>query len=210
MAFFIQGFLVCGGLIIAIGAQNAFVLKQGLLKRNILAVILTCFLCDIILISLGVLGLGSLITESPIATVALAIVGAVFLFVYGLRAFYSAYVGNAMLNLDIGNGGQSSTLKAVLTTLAITLLNPHVYLDCFAIIGGIAGTIPADQKPFFLAGALTTSALWFFSLGYGARLLIPLFKRPATWRVLDGIIGVVMWSIAYNLTCYAIRMYGVQ
>ncbi|MDG2946306.1 LysE/ArgO family amino acid transporter [Bisgaard Taxon 10/6] len=208
MTFFIQGFLVCGGLIIAIGAQNAFVLKQGLLKRNILAVILTCFVCDFVLISLGVLGLGSLISESTVATVALAIVGAVFLFVYGLRAFRSAYVGNAALDLNAENGGQSSSLKAVLTTLAITLLNPHVYLDCFAIIGGIAGTIPADKKLFFLLGALTTSALWFFSLGYGARLLIPLFKRPATWRVLDGIIGAVMWGIAYNLARYAVRMYG--
>ncbi|PHI41218.1 amino acid transporter [Actinobacillus succinogenes] len=208
MVFFIQGFLVCGGLIIAIGAQNAFVLKQGLLKRNILAVVLTCFICDFVLISSGVLGLGSLISGSPVATVALAIVGAVFLFVYGLRAFRSAYAGNSALNLNAENSVQSSTLKAVLTTLAITLLNPHVYLDCFAIIGGIAGTIPAAQKTFFLLGALTASALWFFSLGYGARLLIPLFKRPATWRVLDGVIGVVMWSIAYNLACYAVRIYG--
>lgn len=208
MTFFIQGFLVCGGLIIAIGAQNAFVLKQGLLKRNILAVILTCFACDFILISLGVLGLGSLISESPVATVALAVVGAVFLFVYGLRAFRSAYIGNAALNLNAENGQPPSVLKAVLTTLAITLLNPHVYLDCFAVIGGIAGTIPADQKPFFLLGALTTSALWFFSLGYGARLLIPLFKRPATWRVLDGIIGLVMWGIAYNLAYYATYIYN--
>lgn len=207
MDFFIQGFLVCGGLIIAIGAQNAFVLKQGLLKNNILPIILTCFACDFVLISLGVLGLGSIISESQAATVALAIVGAIFLFVYGARAFRSAYKGNATLELTNDNNIQQSTWKAILATLAITLLNPHVYLDCFAIIGGIAGTIPADSKILFLAGALCTSLLWFFGLGYGARLLIPLFKRSITWRILDLSIGVVMWAIAFNLAKFAWQLH---
>lgn len=203
MEFFIQGFLVCGGLIIAIGAQNAFVLKQGLLKNNILPIILTCFTCDFVLISLGVLGLGSMISESQMATVALAIVGTLFLTVYGARAFRSAYRGNSTLELSNDNHVQQSTWKAIATTLAITLLNPHVYLDCFAIIGGIAGTIPTDSKIFFLVGALCTSLLWFFGLGYGARLLIPFFKRSITWRILDGMIGLVMWAIAFNLAKFA-------
>lgn len=203
---FIKGFLVCGGLIIAIGAQNAFVLKQGLLKRHILAVILTCFACDFILITMGVMGLGSLISESQVASQALAIVGALFLLVYGARAFRSAYSGNSTLNLTQDNEQQSSALKAVLATLAVTLLNPHVYLDCFAIIGGIAGTLNSEQKWGFLAGALCTSLLWFFSLGYGARLLIPLFKRPITWRILDVGIGIVMWLIAFSLANYAINL----
>lgn len=200
---FIKGFLVCGGLIIAIGAQNAFVLKQGLLKRHILAVILTCFACDFILITMGVMGLGSLISESQVASQALAIVGALFLLVYGARAFRSAYSGNSALDLAQDNEQQSSAFKAVLATLAVTLLNPHVYLDCFAIIGGIAGTLSNEQKWWFLAGALCTSLLWFFSLGYGARLLIPLFKRPITWRILDTGIGIVMWLIAFSLANYA-------
>lgn len=203
---FIKGFLICGGLIIAIGAQNAFVLKQGLLKRNVLAVILTCFACDFILITLGVMGLGSFISQSQQATIALAIVGAIFLFVYGARAFRSAYTGNSVLELTDGEQMQHSTLKAVLATLAVTLLNPHVYLDCFAIIGGIAGTLTYNEKWFFLAGALCTSLLWFFGLGYGARLLIPLFKRPITWRLLDGVIGMVMWGIAYSLVSYALDL----
>lgn len=203
---FIKGFLVCGGLIIAIGAQNAFVLKQGLLKRHILAVILTCFACDFILISMGVLGLGNLISESQVASQALAIVGALFLLVYGARAFRSAYSGNSVLNLAEETGQQGSVLNAVMATLAVTLLNPHVYLDCFAIIGGIAGTLTAAEKGWFLAGALCTSLLWFFSLGYGARLLIPLFKRPITWRILDGGIGIVMWLIAFSLAKYAIDL----
>ncbi len=206
METFIQGFLVCGGLIIAIGAQNAFVLKQGLLQRNILAVILTCFACDFILISLGVMGLCSLISESRMATVALALVGAVFLSVYGARAFRSAYLGNSVLQLDNRDEVQSSAFKAVLATLAVTLLNPHVYLDCFAIIGGIAGTLSSSEKWLFLFGALCTSALWFFSLGYGAKLLIPLFKRPVTWRILDIAIGIVMWLIAGSLVKYGMAL----
>ncbi len=206
METFIQGFLVCGGLIIAIGAQNAFVLKQGLLQRTILAVILTCFACDFILISLGVMGLGSLISESRMATVALALVGAVFLSVYGARAFRSAYLGNSVLQLDNRDEVQSSAFKAVLATLAVTLLNPHVYLDCFAIIGGIAGTLSSSEKWLFLFGALCTSALWFFSLGYGAKLLIPLFKRPVTWRILDIAIGIVMWLIAGSLVKYGMAL----
>ncbi len=206
METFIQGFLVCGGLIIAIGAQNAFVLKQGLLQRNILAVILTCFACDFILISLGVMGLGSLISESRMATVALALVGAVFLSVYGARAFRSAYLGNSVLQLDNRDEVQSSAFKAVLATLAVTLLNPHVYLDCFAIIGGIAGTLSSSEKWLFLFGALCTSALWFFSLGYGAKLLIPLFKRPVTWRILDIATGIVMWLIAGSLVKYGMAL----
>ena len=203
MDSFLQGFLVCGGLIIAIGAQNAFVLKQGLLKQNILPIILTCFACDFILISMSVLGLGAIISEQPMATVVLAIVGTVFLFMYGARAFRSAYLGNSVLELTSANTTQQSAWKAVVATLAITLLNSHVYLDCVAIIGGIAGTIPAESKIFFLAGTLCTSALWFFSLGYGARLLIPFFKRPITWRILDFIIGLVMWGIAFSLAEYA-------
>ena len=206
METFIQGYFVCGGLIIAIGAQNAFVLKQGLLQRNILAVILTCFACDFILISLGVMGLGSLISESRMATVALALVGAVFLSVYGARSFRSAYLGNSVLQLDNRDEVQSSAFKAVLATLAVTLLNPHVYLDCFAIIGGIAGTLSSSEKWLFLFGALCTSALWFFSLGYGAKLLIPLFKRPVTWRILDIAIGIVMWLIAGSLVKYGMAL----
>lgn len=206
METFIQGFFVCGGLIIAIGAQNAFVLKQGLLQRNILAVILTCFACDFILISLGVMGLGSLISESRMATVALALVGAVFLSVYGARSFRSAYLGNSVLQLDNRDEVQSSAFKAVLATLAVTLLNPHVYLDCFAIIGGIAGTLSSSEKWLFLFGALCTSALWFFSLGYGAKLLIPLFKRSVTWRILDIAIGIVMWLIAGSLVKYGMAL----
>ncbi len=158
---FIQGLFVSGGLIIAIGAQNAFVLKQGLMKNHVFWVALTCFLCDFVLMSFGVLGFGSLISQSPMATIALAVVGALFLAVYGLRAMRSAIAGGTSLTLD--NDSKQSTLLATIgTTLALTLLNPHVYLDTVVIIGGVAGTLSFEQKIAFLVGSLLVSATWFF------------------------------------------------
>lgn len=203
METILQGFLVSGGLIVAIGAQNAFVLKQGLLKQYTFWIALTCFLCDFILIGISVLGLGPLISASPIASLILATAGALFLFVYGLRAFKSAYQGNSILTPD--NSGQKQTaLQTVLLTLAVTLLNPHVYLDTVVIIGGIAGTLDTSAKLWFLTGAAGASALWFFALAYGAGLLVPLFRRPVIWRILDILIGIIMWLIAFSLIKYLI------
>ena len=202
----VQGFLVSGGLIVAIGAQNAYVLKQGLLKNHVFWVVLTCFLCDFILISIGVLGMGSLIAQSVMATIALALVGALFLTVYGFRALMSAFRGNSALSIDASP--KATTLVSTIgTTLALTLLNPHVYLDTVVIIGGVASTLSPDGRWLFLAGALLASASWFFGLGYGARLLIPLFKKPITWRILDALIALIMWLIAVNLAIYAHRLY---
>lgn len=198
----LQGFLVSGGLIVAIGAQNAFVLKQGLRRWQVLPIVLTCFLCDFSLMTLGVFGLGTLIGASRAASIALALVGALFLTVYGARAFRAAWRGGATMSAD-GTEAAGSTQQAVLLTLAITLLNPHVYLDTVVIVGGIAGTLSPAAKALFLCGAVAASALWFFALGFGARLLLPLFRRPLTWRVLDAVIGVVMWAIAFSLLRYA-------
>lgn len=201
----IQGFFASFGLIVAIGAQNAYVLKQGLLKQHIFWVCLVCFLCDFTLLSLGVLGLGSLIGQSKIATLSLAIFGAVFLLWYGFRSFRSAYQGGANLSVD-GAHSQATLKQTIATTLALTLLNPHVYLDTLVLVGSIASPLATSEKYQFLIGAVCASALWFFGLGYGARLLIPLFAKPNTWRVLDGFIGVVMWAIAFSLIRYAFNM----
>ncbi|WFF39147.1 LysE/ArgO family amino acid transporter [Moraxella nasibovis] len=201
----IQGFFVSFGLIVAIGAQNAYVLKQGLLKQHIFWVCLVCFLCDFTLLSLGVLGLGSLIGQSKIATLSLAIFGAVFLLWYGFRSFRSAYQGGANLSVD-GTRSQATLKQTIATTLALTLLNPHVYLDTLVLVGSIASPLATSEKYQFLIGAVCASALWFFGLGYGARLLIPLFAKPNTWRVLDGFIGVVMWAIAFSLIKYALNI----
>lgn len=201
----IQGFFVSFGLIVAIGAQNAYVLKQGLLKQHIFWVCLVCFLCDFTLLSLGVLGLGSLISQSNLATLGLAIFGAVFLLWYGFRSFRSAYQGGANLSVD-GTHSQTTLKQTIATTLALTLLNPHVYLDTLVLVGSIASPLTTAEKYQFLIGAVLASALWFFGLGFGARLLIPLFAKPNTWRILDAIIGVIMWAIAFSLIRYAVNL----
>lgn len=203
----IQGFMVSGGLIIAIGAQNAYVLKQGLLKNHIFWVSLTCFVCDALLLSLGVLGFGSLISQNIIATLLLAGLGGLFLLVYGYRAMRAALRGGESLSLD-DQHHQQGLLATIGTTLALTLLNPHVYIDTIMIVGGVAGTLSFEQKLAFLLGAWLSSGVWFFGLGYGARLLIPLFKKPSTWRLLDGIIAIIMWLIAGSLFLYAYRLYA--
>ncbi|AWY19666.1 LysE/ArgO family amino acid transporter [Moraxella bovis] len=209
-AYIAQGFLVSFGLIVAIGAQNAHVLKQGLLKQHIFWVCLTCFLCDAVLMSAGVLGfVGTLIGQSKTALLILAVVGVLFLFWYGLRAFKSAWQSGANLMVSAESdkdGGGKSIKQSVGITLALTLLNPHVYLDTLVLVGSIASPLTADQKQLFLMGAVGASGVWFFGLGYGARLLTPLFSKPKTWQILDAIIGVIMWMIALGLIKYA---YGV-
>lgn len=199
-----QGFWVSFGLIVAIGAQNAYVLKQGLLKQHIFWVCLVCFLCDFSLLSLGVLGFGSLIDKNTTFKLALAVFGACFLFWYGFRSLRSAYLGNSQLILD-GDHTKQSLKKTVATTFALTLLNPHVYLDTLVLVGTIASPLTFAQKPLFLIGAVGASALWFFGLGYGARLLIPHFQKAKTWQILDTVIGVIMWAIAFGLLKYALN-----
>ncbi len=198
----VHGFLVSFGLIVAIGAQNAHVLKQGLLKQHIFWVCLVCFLCDAILMSLGVLGLGVLIAENRAATLTLAVVGTLFLLWYGFRSFRSAWQGGANLAVSVETK-ERSVGQSIAVTLALTLLNPHVYLDTLVLVGSIASPLTISQKQLFLVGAVIASASWFFGLGYGARLLIPLFSKSRTWQILDSFIGVIMWAIALGLATYA-------
>lgn len=195
---FTKGFVVSGGLIVAIGSQNAFVLKQGLLKQHIGSIVTICFLCDVLLISAGVLGLGYVLERAPFLSQALAAFGAAFLFWYGFSAFKSAWRGNS--HMELSSGVQSKNRnQLVAMALAMTLLNPHVYLDTVVIIGGIGGTLDPSEKPWFLFGALIASFIWFVSLGYGSRLLAPLFTKDKTWQYLDIGIGIMMWWIAIEL-----------
>lgn len=205
METFIQGFIVCFGLIVSIGAQNAFVLKQGILKQHVFWVALLCFLCDVLLMGVGVLGLGSIIAQSHWASIGLAVFGALFLFTYGSRSFISAYRGTSQLLAQ--QQAQTVSLKRVIiVTLAITLLNPHVYIDTVAIVGGIGGTLNFDEKIHFLTGALFCSLIWFFCLAYGAGLLRPYFEKRRTWQILDVITGLIMYGIALSLLLYAIKL----
>lgn len=206
LSTFLKGMAVSGGLIIAIGGQNAFLLKQGLLKQHIFWIASICFLCDIFLISIGVLGIGGFISQNQTFAAYIALAGALFLFVYGARAFYASYKGSTGLIVNNDDKPAMSRKKTILTTLAVTLLNPHAYLDAVVIMGGIAATLSDSEKIWFLLGSLVISFLWFFGVGYGARFLQPLFKSTRSWRILDFFIGVIMWQIAYAL----IRYFGQQ
>jgi len=196
----LDGFLLGGSLIIAIGAQNAFVLRQGLKREYVLAVCLACALSDAVLIGLGVAGLGALIARSPALLFAVTWGGAAFLFVYGLRAFLRALRPGTLAP----GAAEGSSLRAVLSAcFAFTLLNPHVYLDTVLLLGSLSGRYPGATRVAYGAGAALASFAWFFGLGYGARLLAPLFASRRAWRVLDIIIGLVMWGLAAGLVLSA-------
>lgn len=197
-----RGALISASLIIAIGAQNLFVLKQGLLKNHIFFVVAICFICNFVLMSIGILGVGTYISSNPLITNILVILGAVFLIWYGFTAFKSALSGKNSIQIERHDPKNNSLLKVVLATLAVTLLNPHVYLDTVVIVGGVAGTLTKEQKLAFLIGAFGVSFVWFFGIGYGARLLTPIFKQKKMWTILDCLVGFIMFYIAYRLIIY--------
>lgn len=198
----VQGALISGGLIIAIGAQNAFILRQGLLGQRVFYACVVCFICDAVLITLGILGVGSILQKSPFFLNSLATLGSIFLYWYGCNSFFRAYKGDSHLHIEQGGNKQQSVIKLMLTTLAITLLNPHVYLDTLVIIGGIGGTLGREEKNWFLIGSLIASFVWFFGLGYASKKLIPFFESNRTWVVLDSLIGIVMCWIATGLAIF--------
>lgn len=190
------GFSLGLSLILAIGAQNAFVLRQGLRRAHVLPVVLTCALSDALLIAAGVAGFGAMVELVPWLEPVMRYGGAAFLIVYGLRAFRAAWRGGEVL--ESGAAVQAGSLRvAVVTCLLLTWANPHVYLDTVVLLGSISAQ-HGDRLAFAL-GAMTASFVFFFSLGYGARLLAPLFARPVAWRILDAIVGLVMWAIAAKL-----------
>ncbi|HEX4203104.1 MAG TPA: LysE/ArgO family amino acid transporter [Ktedonobacteraceae bacterium] len=194
----LQGFGLGASLIIAIGAQNAFVLRQGLKKQHVLVVASLCTLCDAVLIALGVGGLGTIITALPILTIVATWGGAIFLLVYGFRSFRAAMVSEKLDTHDTST--QPARLRdTVLAVLAFSLLNPHVYLDTVVLIGSIGAHYHSAGRLFFGLGALLASFCWFFSLAYGARWLAPLFRHPLAWKILDGVVGCIMWFIAASL-----------
>jgi len=185
-------------LIVAIGAQNAFVLRQGLRGEHVGAVVAVCAASDLVLISAGVAGVGALVQQAPWALVAVRVGGAAFLLGYAAHALQRA-VRLADSTLDARRAPERGTLGGALATaLALTWLNPHVYLDTVVLLGSIAGT-HGDSRWWFGLGAVVASVLWFLALGFGARLLRPVFARPAAWRVLDGAIAVVMALLAASL-----------
>lgn len=193
---FLAGFALGGSLIVAIGAQNAFVLRQGLQRRHVFAVALVCSLADAALIWSGAYLLAVLTQQAGFLATAARYGGAAFLCVYGLMAARRVFATEA---LGLTGQAEGSLGQAVLTCLAFTLLNPHVYLDTVVLVGSIASQYAAMTRVAFCLGASSASILWFFGLGYGARLLVPLFARPFAWRILDTIIAAIMLTIGLQL-----------
>ncbi|MCW9034664.1 MAG: LysE/ArgO family amino acid transporter [Rhodospirillales bacterium] len=193
----LKGFGLGAGLIIAIGAQNAYVLRQGILGQHVFIICTICAVSDMALIAIGAMGLGTVIANQPMLADIATWGGAIFLLWLSFQSFRNAAKPHV---LKEGEGAAGLTLKAaVTTTLALTFLNPHVYLDTVVLIGTIVGQYAFEQRIAFTIGAMTASIVWFYSLGYGARLLRPLFAKPTTWRWLDIIIGCIMAAIAISL-----------
>lgn len=192
---FLPGFFLSLSLILAIGAQNAFVLRQGLQRAHVFWVCLTCGLSDALLIGAGVAGFGSLAQLLPWFEAAMRYGGAAFLLWYGWCNARSAWRGGQAL--EAGGGVAQALWPTLATLLALTFLNPHVYLDTVLLIGSISAQY--DNRLAFGAGAALASLMFFFALGYGARLLAPLFARPRSWQVLDAVIALTMWTIAAGL-----------
>ncbi|MEQ8898105.1 MAG: LysE/ArgO family amino acid transporter [Roseovarius sp.] len=194
MQAYIAGFALGFSLILAIGAQNAFVLRQGLRNAHVFAVCLTCALSDAVLIAAGVAGFGALAEAVPGLETVMRFGGAAFLAWYGARTLWAAWKGGEVLEAGEGKAGLRS---ALLTCLALTWLNPHVYLDTVVLLGSVSAQY-GDRLGFGI-GAVTASFVFFFGLGYGARVLAPIFRRPGSWRVLDLVVGLTMWAIAVKL-----------
>ncbi|MGY1814827.1 LysE/ArgO family amino acid transporter [Blastococcus sp. SYSU D00820] len=192
----VSGLALGLGLIVAIGAQNAFVLRQGLRVEHVAAVVAVCALSDIVLIGAGVLGAGAVLSRVPWLVPAVCFAGAAFLLCYGLLAARRALRPGALL--PDSAGARTGLAVTVGTCLALTWLNPHVYLDTVVLLGSMAST-HGEHRWAFAAGAGVGSLLWFTGLGFGARLLRPVFARPAAWRVLDAAIAVVMTALAVSL-----------
>lgn len=193
---YLAGLSVSLSLILAIGAQNAFVLRQGLRDEHVLAVCLACAVSDALLIALGVSSFRQIATVLPWIDPAMRLAGAAFLIWYGARSLHSALRSSEVL---VAAGGASAALGPTLATcLALTWLNPHVYLDTVVLIGTISTQFPGREAAF-ATGATTASFLFFFALGFGARWLKPLFARPEAWRLLEAGIAATMWVIAAGL-----------
>jgi len=203
---FLQGLALSLGLIVAIGAQNAFVLRQGLRREHVASVVFFCALSDALLMAAGVLGMGQALGERPMVAHALALAGAVFLAVYGWKALRRALQQNGLLANEEGNG--LSWAAAMAQAAAFTLLNPHVYLDTVLLVGSIGAQQPAGLQPWFVAGASSASLLWFCALGFGARWLAPLFAQPRAWQVLDVLIGLTMWVLSGMLVVHLVAAVG--
>jgi L-lysine exporter family protein LysE/ArgO len=196
MNAFLQGIGIGAGLIIAIGAQNAFVLTQGIRKQHHRLIALICSASDMLLIFLGAAGVGAVVAANPVWQKYAAWLGAMFLFWLGLKALLGALTKK---KLAVRQEKTLTRQAAILTTLALTFLNPHVYLDTVLLLGGLGGQYPPQERYLFALGASVSSFLWFFSLAIGGTFLAPLFLKSTAWKILDLVVCATMWSISWQL-----------
>lgn len=196
LANLLEGFGISASLIMAIGAQNAFVLKQGLKKQYLFMTAFICFLCDSALIALGVTGIGELLSDLPILLSVMRWGGALFLVGYGIRSLMNVFHPHSLV-ADMSDKGTKNRYTTLLTLLGFTFLNPHTYLDTFLLIGTVGAEHPPEEHLPFIIGAMSASLVWFFGLTYGASKLSPLFKNPRAWQVMDSIMAIIMFVIAY-------------
>jgi L-lysine exporter family protein LysE/ArgO len=195
----LAGFGTGLSLIVAIGAQNAFVLRQGIRRDRVFAVVAICAVSDAVLIALGVAGVGTLVREFPAALTVVGLAGGAFLLCYGFLAARRVFRPAAM---DVTAAPAATSRRVVLTCLALTWLNPHVYLDTVLLLGTVAAH-RGDLRWAFGVGAVLGSLCWFAGLGFGARLLTGFFARPSSWRVLDGLVAATMITIGVTLVAGA-------
>ena len=190
---FTTGFVLCATLIIAIGAQNAFVLRQGLRREHVLIIVAFCALADLLLIGAGVAGVAQVLGQAPRLTFVLTGAGTLFLAWYGIRALARARAASTM---NVAEGTRRISVRnAVAQAAGFTFLNPHVYLDTVLLMGSIGARQPSDLRFWFVGGAAAASGAWFTTLGFGARLLRPVFRTPRAWQVLDTLIGLTMLAL---------------
>jgi L-lysine exporter family protein LysE/ArgO len=195
-----QGLFLAAGLIIAIGAQNAFVLRQGLLRQHVLLVVTICWVSDALLIIFGVTGMSHLLTNFTAFIPITRFLGALFLAAYGLFALRRCLYPQPPPAIDASLPARAQSRRRICAIcLAFTYLNPHVYLDTVILLGSLASPYPLPQKMAFTLGACSASFLWFHSLGFGARLLIPFFTKALAWQILDGLIALVMLALSLSL-----------
>lgn len=195
LEIYLKGVVLSGGLIIAIGSQNAFLLAQGLRRQHHVLVASLCALFDFLLIFAGVMGLGALIQESPVLLNWAKWGGVVYLFVFGLFALKRVFQSE---QLKAEDSRVVSRKAVVLNTLAVTFLNPHVYLDTIVLLGSIGAQF-GDLRWLFVLGASTASVIWFFGLGLGAAKLAPLVAKPWIWKAVDLLVCLAMWLVAWSL-----------
>lgn len=197
-----KGFVLMAGLILGIGAQNTFVLRQGAKRESVFIVASICLLCDASLVLIGAEGLGAVIAASRLFSLLMAGAGVAFLVWYGIRSLHAAKTAKGL-----NSGSKTSRKGLVLTAFAVSLLNPWVYIDTVGLVGGLAGRYEGNERIACALGAITVSAIWFYAIGYGAGWLAPVLKKPKVWRIIDLIIGFTMLMLAVGLARDGIALF---